>query len=101
MAENLLSIDFGTQSVRAMLFDPQGNLLAIQRVPIEAYYSTAPGWAEQDAQVFWDALCKACQGLWKKPKVNKESITAVALTTQRSTVVNVDANGQPLRAAII
>jgi sugar (pentulose or hexulose) kinase len=100
MAENVLSIDCGTQSVRAMLFDAQGNLLGIERVPVEPYYSIKPGWAEQDPLVFWDALCKACQGLWKKPKVKKESIAAVALTSQRSTVVNVDAHGNALRPAI-
>ena len=41
--EHLLAIDHGTQSVRALLFDLQGELLAKYRVPIEAYYSTQPG----------------------------------------------------------
>ncbi|MFH2102039.1 MAG: FGGY-family carbohydrate kinase [Chloroflexota bacterium] len=100
MAENLLAIDNGTQSVRALLFDPHGNLIAKERVPIEPYYSTAPGLAEQDPQVFWSALCQACQGLWKKG-VDRTSIAAVSLTTQRSTVVNVDKAGNPLRPAIV
>ena len=43
MAENLLSIDVGTQSVRVLLFDPRGKLIAKQRVPYEPYYSDAPG----------------------------------------------------------
>lgn len=101
MAENLLAIDCGTQSVRALLFDLKGNLLAISQIPIEPYYSTAPGLAEQKPEVFWDALCQACQGLWKNKAVSKDSIAAVSLTTQRSTVVNVDENGKPLRPAII
>ncbi|MFZ5922356.1 MAG: FGGY-family carbohydrate kinase [Chloroflexota bacterium] len=100
MPENLLAIDNGTQSVRALLFDLRGNLLAKQRVPIEPYFSTAPGLAEQDPEVFWRAVCEACRGLWAQG-VDKTSIAAVALTTQRSTVVNVDENGQPLRPAII
>ena len=99
--ENLLAIDNGTQSVRALLFDPRGNLLAKTRVPIEPYYSTAPGLAEQNPQVFWDALCQACQQLWQIPLVERSSIAAVAITTQRSTVVNVDRAGQPLRPAIV
>lgn len=99
--ENLLAIDNGTQSVRALLFDPRGNLLAKARVPIEPYYSTTPGLAEQDPQVFWDALCQACQLLWKLPGVDRSSIAAVALTTQRGTVVNVDREGNPLRPAIL
>lgn len=101
MAENLLAIDCGTQSVRAIIFDAQGNLLAKHRVPIEPYFSNAPGLAEQQPEVYWNALCLACQGLWKQNKKIKNSIAAVALTTQRSTVVNLDKNGKPLRSAIV
>ena len=61
MPENLLAIDNGTQSVRALVFDPAGNLLYKSRVTIEQYFSTAPGLAEQDPEVFWKAVCEACQ----------------------------------------
>ncbi|NPV75487.1 MAG: carbohydrate kinase [Anaerolineae bacterium] len=101
MPENLLAIDNGTQSIRALLFSPQGNLIAKQRVPIEPYFSTAPGLAEQHPAVFWDAICQACQGLWRQPGVDKSSIAAVSITTQRATMVNLDENGQPLRPAIL
>jgi sugar (pentulose or hexulose) kinase len=100
MPENLLAIDNGTQSARALLFDPRGNLLAKHRIPIESYYSTAPGLAEQDPEVFWNAICEACQGLWAQD-VDKSSIAAVSLTTQRSTLINVDKHGKPLRPAIV
>ncbi len=100
-AEQLLAIDHGTQSVRALIFDLRGNLLAKSQVPIEPYYSAEPGWAEQDPKVFWNALCEACQKLWVMPGVDKSAIAGVALTTQRSTIINVDAHGQPLRPAII
>lgn len=99
--EWILAIDHGTQSVRALVFDAQGSLVAKSRVPIEPYTSSAPGLAEQDPLVFWDALCQACQGLWQMPGVEREKIAGVALTTQRSTVINVDANGRPLRPAIV
>lgn len=100
MPENLLALDCGTQSVRALVFDPRGNLLAKQRIPIEPYYSTAPGLAEQDPEVFWQALCDACQGLWTHG-ADASSIAAVALTTQRGTVINLDKQGKPLRPAIL
>ena len=45
--ELILAIDNGTQSVRALLFDLRGNLIAKSRVPIEPYFSDAPGLAEQ------------------------------------------------------
>ena len=54
-AEQLLAIDHGTQSVRALIFDLRGNLLAKSQVPIEAYFSTHPGWAEQDPADWWTA----------------------------------------------
>jgi sugar (pentulose or hexulose) kinase len=101
MGENLLAIDCGTQSVRSLLFNPSGELLVKAKVPIEPYTSPRPGWAEQDPEVFWNALCEACQQIFKDKIGDKSSIAAVALTTQRSTVVNMDAQGKPLRPAIV
>ena len=99
--DRILAIDNGTQSVRALLFDPRGNLLAKSRVPIEPYFSTQPGYAEQNPEVFWQAVCDACQQLWQMPGVSKDSIAGVALTTQRGTIINLDQNGQPLRPALV
>jgi len=97
----ILAIDNGTQSIRALIFNPVGDLLAKARVPIQPYYSTLPGLAEQDPEVFWNGVCQACQQLWLMPGVSKEDIVGVALTTQRSTVVNVDEHGRALRPAIV
>ena len=99
--EQILAIDNGTQSVRALIFDLSGNLIAKKRVPIQPYYSEKPGWAEQDPMVFWRGVCEACQGLWEMEGVRKEAIAGVGLTTQRSTIINLDANQQPLRPAIV
>lgn len=99
--ENILAIDNGTQSVRALLFDLTGKLIAKSRIVIDPYYSTAPGLAEQDPEIFWQAVSSACSELWVLPGVHKESIAAVAVTTQRSTVINLDKNGKPLRPAIV
>ena len=100
-ADLILAIDVGTQSVRALLFDPQGNLVQKARVPIEPYFSPHPGWAEQHAGLFWDSLCQACRELWQKGGFAPERIAGVTLTTQRATVVNVDQAGRPLRPAIV
>jgi len=101
MSKNhLLAIDHGTQSVRALVFDLQGTLIAKSRVPITPYYSNEPGWAEQDPEYFWKSVCEACQKLWLMPGVDKDNIAGVALTTQRSTLINVDDKGNPLRPAI-
>ncbi len=97
----VLAIDNGTQSVRALVFDPQGNLLSKTRIVIEPYFSTSPGLAEQHPEVFWKAICIACQKLWQETPAIKERIAGVALTTQRGTVINVDHLGRPLRPAIV
>jgi len=99
--EQILAIDQGTQSVRALLFDLKGNLIAGSRVEIVPYFSARPGWAEQHPDYFWDSLCRACQQLWQQAGVTRAAIAGVALTTQRGTVVNLDRNGQPLRPAIL
>ena len=101
MPELILAIDAGTQSIRALLFDPQGNLRAKNRVPIQPYFSEQPGWTEQHPQYFWEMLCQACQGLWQQPGVDKTAIAGVALTSQRATQINLDRNGKPLRPAMV
>ena len=95
-----LSIDNGTQSVRAIVFDGNGQLIAKSKIDIEPYFSDQKGWAEQHADYFWDSLCQACQELWPKLPIPKESITAVSVTTQRATVVPMGKDNQPLRPAI-
>lgn len=100
MKDHVLAIDVGTQSVRALIFDPVGTLIARHQVPIEPYFSVHPGWAEQHVSVFWDALGEACRAIWAEPGVRVGALAGVALTTQRATVVNVDQAGQPLRPAI-
>ncbi|MCD4717254.1 MAG: carbohydrate kinase, partial [Desulfobacterales bacterium] len=90
----ILAIDNGTQSLKALVFDLEGRLLTKEQVRFKPYFSKNPGWAEQDPEVFWQALCSACQGLWKGGKVEKGRIAGVTLTTQRGTVINVDREGR-------
>jgi sugar (pentulose or hexulose) kinase len=99
--EYILAIDNGTQSVRALLFDLRGNLVDKARVPLQPYFSSQPGWAEQRAEYYWEKLGEVCQALWAKTQVPKEAIAGLALTTQRATMINVDAHGVPLRPAIV
>jgi len=100
-ADHLLAIDHGTQSVRALLFDPRGRLVGRHRVEIEPYVSPRPGWAELDAEYSWSSLTRACRGLWELVDVPPTAVAAVSLTTQRATMVNVGVDGRPLRPAIL
>ena len=97
----ILAIDNGTQSLKALIFDPQGQLHAKEAVTFDPHFSEQPAWAEQHPDVFWKALIQACQAIWSHHKIAKERIAGVALTTQRGSVVNVDKNGKPLRPAMM
>ena len=99
-APHLLAIDVGTQSVRAIVFDLAGRVVAAARALIGPYAAPEPGWAEQDPAYFFDRVAEACQALWARPGVDRERLAGVALTTQRGTVVNLDDQGRPLRPAI-
>jgi len=96
----ILAIDNGTQSVRAILFDLKGNIVAKSQVHLEAYFSDHPGWAEHHPEDYWQAVCTACQRLWASSGVSPASLHGVAVTTQRGTMINLDQHGKPLRPAI-
>ena len=97
----ILAIDNGTQSIRALVFDLKGALVAKSKVHLEAYFSDHPGWAEQHPDYYWQSLVEVCQKLWQETDLKPTDISAMAVTTQRGTVINLDAKGEPLRPAII
>ncbi len=100
MDRTILSIDCGTQSLRALLFSPEGELLDIERIEYEPYISSKPGWAEQDPEMLWDSLCKSCKTLKKRSPELFLKIAGIGVTTQRASMVNVDKDGKTLRNII-
>lgn len=99
--DSVLSIDCGTQSIRASFIDPRGKFLGISKIDIEPYFSLNPGWAEQHPEYFWKNLCLATKKLFSTTKINSGSLRGVVLTAQRSSVINLDRSGKPLRPAIV
>ncbi|EKE70959.1 FGGY-family carbohydrate kinase [Gallaecimonas xiamenensis] len=98
----LLALDNGTQSVRALLFDAKGQLhFKTQHILNPPFEQGPDGRAELDPERFWQALCQASRQLMAKSGVAPSDIAAVALTTQRSTVLHLDAQGVPLRPAMV
>lgn len=97
----ILALDNGTQSLKALVFDAEGNQLAKERAVFKPYESPQPGWAEQDPEVFWQALCQASQTLLRSNPQLKERLAGVSLTCQRCTLVNLDQDGRVLRPAIV
>lgn len=96
----LLAIDNGTQSVRALIFDLQGQLVAKSQVKLIPYVSPQSGWCEQNGEYYWDKLCQACQSLWAQG-IDKTRIKGMSVTTQRGTMLPLDSEGNPLHDAIL
>ena len=97
----ILSIDCGTQSTRAIIFNSKGDIIEKHQVFYEPYFSEKPGWAEQNAEVYWNSVCKATKEIKRiNPEVFSQ-IKGIGVTTLRGTMVNVDENGSVLRNSAI
>jgi len=93
-----LGIDLGTSSVKALLINREGRLLA------EAFHtypilSPRPGWAQQDPEDWWKATCAALADCRKAaPDAQVESLS---FSGQMHGTVVVNRKGVPVRPAII
>lgn len=95
----LLGLDFGTGGVRAGLYDARAHRLL--HVTEAHYRTTYPrlGWAEQDPLAWWQALGAACRELMAL--AGRPRIAGVCVATTSSTVVATQADGVPLRPALL
>lgn len=102
MSDNfVLSIDFGTQSVRTIIYDRTGAEQGKAKVPFEPYFSLQSGWAEQYAETYWENLVKALHLLKKNHKEAFENIKAIGVTTIRDTLTFVDKDNKVLRPFLV
>jgi len=99
--DTLLTVDCGTQSLRAMLFSRAGKLVDKVKVEYEPYLSPNPGWAEQDARLYWNALCAAARELKARSGPAFARVQGVGVAALRNTPVLVDAAGEAVRPAIL
>lgn len=101
MKDLLLSIDLGTQSVRALLYDLKGELIGRQQQVFTDYQREQPGWMSHDGEGFWQAAASCCQRLWAQDGAWRDRIAGVSVTTQRGSIVPMDARGRCLAPALI
>ncbi|MEO5686788.1 MAG: FGGY-family carbohydrate kinase [Burkholderiaceae bacterium] len=97
----LLAIDCGTQSARALLFDLRGNLVAKSQVALDDYVVEQPGWLAHDVEGFWAACARACRQLWLERPELAAAVRGVTVTTQRGTIMPIDAQGHATLPALI
>ena len=97
----VLSLDEGTTSARAALYDEQGRNVGIESAPLPCRYPQ-PGWVEQDADEIWNAQLYAGRLLLDRAGVTASEIVAAGITNQRETTVVWDrATGRPVAPAIV
>ena len=98
----VLTLDFGTQSVRAALIDKQGTIIYLARRVYEpVYFSNKKGYAEQHADFYWDNLIECLKEIANKNKTILSNIVGMTVTTFRDSAVLLDKNGKPLRPIIL
>ena len=98
----VLTIDFGTQSVRVGLVNKQGEIEALERAKYEpAYFSTKPGYAEQNPDFYFDNLCTCTKKLVANNKDKMERVIGISMAFFRDSVVPIGYDGKPLRPAIL
>lgn len=97
----VLSIDQGTTSSRALLFNKEGQPVAREQVELQQHYPQ-PGWAEHDPKEILDAVVKCCQGAMSKASAKTADIAAIGITNQRETTIAWDREtGEPYHKAIV
>ncbi|MFO1225409.1 FGGY-family carbohydrate kinase [Roseateles sp.] len=102
MQDLLLALDLGTQSVRALLFAPDGRLVARRQQLLNDYQRPQAGWMTHDGEAFWQASAACIRALWTGPDAQTAGrVAGLAVTTQRGSMLPVGAQGAPLAPAII
>ena len=101
MAKYILSLDAGTTSNRAILFDHDANMCAIAQKEFTQIYPK-PGWVEHDANEIWNSMFGVIQEVMSISGASFSDIEAIGITNQRETTVVWDKRtGEPVSNAIV
>ncbi len=101
MKPYILALDQGTTSCRAILFDQNGVIQAVEQQEFTQFYPQ-PGWVEHDAVEIWQTQLAVTKELLRKQNLQATDIAAIGITNQRETTVIWDKNtGAPIANAIV
>ena len=101
MNQYILSLDQGTTSSRAIIFDQQGAIIAVAQKEFTQFFPQ-PGWVEHDANEIWSTQLGVAAEAISKAGLTVENIAAIGITNQReTTVVWERATGKPVYNAIV
>jgi glycerol kinase len=98
---HILSLDQGTTSSRAIVFDHQGHIASVAQKEFEQIFPR-PGWVEHDPREIWSSQIGVATEAISKAGLTAKDITAIGITNQReTTVVWERATGRPVYNAIV
>ena len=98
MNQYLLTIDQGTTSSRAIVFDNGGAIVASSQYEFPQHYP-ADGWVEHDPEDIWKTSLRACRDVINQ---SEHPVSALGITNQRETTLIWDRNtGAPIHHAIV
>jgi glycerol kinase len=101
MQKYILSIDQGTTSSRAILFNQDGMIVDVAQREFTQIYPK-PGWVEHNANEIWNTQLQVIQEVLAKQQLEAKDIAAIGITNQRETTLIWDKNtGQPIHNAIV
>ena len=101
MGKYILSLDQGTTSSRAILFDREQNIVGISQKEFTQFYPKE-GWVEHDAMEIWSSQYAVMMEVIAQTGVSAADIAAIGITNQRETTILWDREtGRPIHNAIV
>lgn len=101
MEKYILSLDQGTTSSRAILFNHKGEIVHTAQKEFTQYFPQ-PGWVEHDASQIWGSILAVIASCLSEANVKPEQIAGIGITNQRETTVVWDKEtGKPIYNAIV
>ena len=99
--EYILSLDQGTTSSRAILFNQKGEIVEIAQKEFKQIYPKS-GWVEHDADEIWSTQLAVMTEAIAKAKIKVDQIKGIGITNQReTTIVWHRKTGKPIFNAIV
>ena len=101
MEQYIMSIDQGTTSSRAILFDKEGQIQGVAQREFKQYCPKS-GWVEHDANEIWTSVLAVMAEVINENEIDPEQIKGIGITNQRETTVIWDKKtGRPIYHAIV
>ena len=101
MEHYILSLDQGTTSSRAVLFDRKGVIRSVAQKELTQFFPR-PGWVEHDPEEIWSSQAAVAAEAVSQLGVDGSAIAAIGITNQRETTIVWDRNtGRPVYNAIV